>query len=248
MSKSGERRLRFISEHKALELLKQQDYLTDLQVMELVSKKAEPLAVQFLEWQRESQSESLPAEKKVSQREYSDADETALEALRELTESYQILTRPETHDRDLMAFKVGAHAVFHLEEAVRTVLVDGLALWMAFAYGSSLPYWIIGCLGVRLSYVCKKVLSCYERLENPAEKQVFETVYRLQNEYSVVHSRHLATLKLDEGYELVSPTQEAISRELEGKMDKGRVESTLYALKQRDILDERGGLWSIRFW
>ena len=65
MSKSGERRLRFISEHEALELLKQQDYLTDLQVMELVSKKAEPLAVQFLEWQRESQSESLPAEKKV---------------------------------------------------------------------------------------------------------------------------------------------------------------------------------------
>jgi hypothetical protein len=237
-----------ISEKEARELLKQDDYCSDVQIVRLLGVRALEVAADAPVPLIGNGRDDAPSVKDGPV-QYN----VALAVLRERCPSFDISYSTQERSGVLsgsspLYLRVRPKTVFHLGKALRTLLIGGLGLFLAWGTSASLSTLFALWFGLSLVEVAHMFIACYERIEEPKEQLVFETVWKLQNQYCIVNYSALEVGDFDRGYGHFTPTTETLCHELANRIDSKQIETVLYSLKRRDILDERQGRWSVRFW
>lgn len=234
---------RSITQAEAEALLRQADYCDDAELRELLAAAMQDRAGPFRAWLERAGQGAAP-----SAAEQVEKQDLALALLRERCEHYDIAPGIGIGRPAPLELRVGRNAVFHLGRTLRTVTIDGLALFFAYAAPVSFPALYVLWAGASLADLARTFVQCYVKIEEPKEQLVFETVYRLQNQLAVTDFQALAGQDYERAYGQVCPTRDEVGRELAGQVEEAQLDTVLYALKGRGILGERNGRWFVPFW
>jgi hypothetical protein len=147
-----------------------------------------------------------------------------------------------------LEFRIGAGRVFHLREALRVILIDGLGLFFAFATTSGFGALLYAWCFISSADLINRFMKCFEKLDDPQERLVFETVYELQNQRASRADDSGADAPADEQYARLSPDANEIQALIADEMELSEVRDVLRGLAARDIVTERDGRWSVNFW
>ena len=147
-----------------------------------------------------------------------------------------------------LAFRVGPNRYLHVGEALKIVLIDGLGLFFAFATTSGIGALFYSWFFLSGADIVRRFMKCFEKITDPQERQVFESLYELQNRKVVEATGSDPDSSVAEKRARVSVSAEAIGKHLEGKLSAEEIRAVLRGMAARDIVGEHDGLWSISFW
>ena len=147
-----------------------------------------------------------------------------------------------------LAFRVGPNRYLHVGEALKIVLIEGLGLFFAFATTSGIGALFYSWFFLSGADIVRRFMKCFEKITDPQERQVFESLYELQNRKVVEATGLDPDSSVAEKQARVSVSAEAIGKHLEGKLTAEEIRSVLRGMAARDIVSEHDGLWSISFW
>jgi hypothetical protein len=185
---------------------------------------------------------------RISLVEATDAAQVVLALLEEKTEVFQVTYPARTVLSDMgQCLRVGPGRVVHVQEAV-SVAIKVLGVFLAYAGQTPLLLLLLVWSGLSVVDIAKNFQKLYEQLEDPHERLVFETVYRLQNQLSVVNYQALQSRNYSTAFGKIAPTTEDICLALKRKISSDNVRAILRHLETRGILTKRLHRWSIRFW
>jgi hypothetical protein len=125
--------------------------------------------------------------------------------------------------------------------------MQGLALVYAVFTVTALPYVLKFLLGKQLWDVGKRLLQCWEVLEDPDERLVFEAIFRLQGKRSGEILKIKELSQYSQAPTLWESDVQGICLEVGSSLMEREVRKTLGSLKERGIIAERDGRWSIAF-
>jgi hypothetical protein len=143
--------------------------------------------------------------------------------------------------------RIGPGKVIRVGKAV-SVAVQILGVFLAYA-GRTPLFTLLGVWsGLTVVDLARNFRKIYEELSDDDERLVFETVFRLQNELSVVNYAALQSRNFQAAFAKIAPTTERVCAELQRKLLAPEVKRVLHHLESRGILTHRSGKWSISFW
>jgi hypothetical protein len=147
-----------------------------------------------------------------------------------------------------LAFRIGPNRYLHVGEALKIVLIDGLGLFFAFATTSGIGALFYSWFFLSGADIVRRFMKCFEKITDPQERQVFESLYELQNRKAVEATGSEPDSSVAVNRARVSVSAEAIGKHLEGKISAEEIRAVLRGMAARDIVSEHDGLWSISFW
>lgn len=239
---------------EAGELLERDGYYTDVGLLEEIRKRGKKVEDRFLAWIENSHHVAKWYDWQESQEadaaglKVSDELDTGHKLIREYADEYYAISYPPEPPSSAVYVRIYPNAVLHLGKGVRTAVLEALELLLAYMGAPALPHLFFMWFSFRLYELGKKLVACYERLEDEDEKAVFETIYRLQNQQCVADYDALRSRKFDDAYASMSPRIEDIVSEVAPKRSKKHIADVLTRLAKRGILEVRDGRWSVKFW
>ncbi|HUZ53482.1 MAG TPA: hypothetical protein VMU94_13270 [Streptosporangiaceae bacterium] len=145
-----------------------------------------------------------------------------------------------------LEFRIGPGRVLHLREALKIVLIDGLGLFFAFATTSGFAALFYTWFFLSGADIVRRFMTCFEKIADPQEKQVFEALFALQNRKAAEVAGSDPDADGPPKRTRISVPDQAISEHL--GIGEAEVRSILRGMAARDIVTESAGLWSISFW
>lgn len=145
---------------------------------------------------------------------------------------------------DAYGLRVGKGKYLHVREATRTLLIDVVGLFITYDPTGSFTQLHEVWFGLSVLDSLRRLVGCYEKIDDPVERSVFEAVYELQNIIVMEHKKA--------GTEVAKPAavpHDRLAERLKADLPADQVADILKELRKREIIEEvDGGGWSIRFW
>lgn len=229
--------LGYVSLLRAAELCETGEWLTDTLAMGQISDSAATLRTE-LAIDDDTQREWLLNE--VYTKVFEESNNAVNKLLLERFE-YFIIKDPDERPSAMLEFRLRPNTVLKVGQAV-PALFRGLALIYAVFTITPLPFVLKLNLGIQIFEIGQRLLQCWESIEDPDERLVFEAVFRLQGK------RSGEILKLRDYPQtpwLLESDLEGIA--LEVGLEQRDVVKTLSGLQRRGILAQKDGRWSIAF-
>jgi hypothetical protein len=158
------------------------------------------------------------------------------------------IIHPEDRTPFLMGIRIQEYCVYKVGDALRNGTVKFLGL-VAAGYALTLVTGPIGWIAPTLATYefFKTIITAFEKIEDPDEKQIFETIYKLERTPVIVD--HDAYKRKDHtkayGYGHKWPTFDEIKNELGDQLSDKEIKKSLVSLKKRGILGKNNGRWKI---
>jgi len=157
-----------------------------------------------------------------------------------------VIANDSEADSQGLELRIGKGAVYKILPTLRESLADFLGLLFAGLTSTKLFTLFVVWAGVSAWKIVRTLIRGFERMTDPVEYAVFEAVFALQGEVSVRDYDALKERDFDAAYGTIAPTTEEVAGKLAPEHSRDSVQGALDALKQREILREREGRWSIR--
>jgi len=184
-----------------------------------------------------------------------------LDLIKELSSNYKI--ENETHralagvfqtnyitqprEDYLLAFRLRQFCVYKLGKASK----DGLLKFLGIVAAGYALTPITGPLawiapGIAGWEFIKSIVLAYERIEDPDEKMVFETIYILERRPIIVDYRAYEKEDFLNAYGHAWPNIDDLNNELNGKLTEKELKKALVSLKARGIISNKQNRWQIK--
>ena len=139
--------------------------------------------------------------------------------------------------------RIKPNTVFKVGSSLSEI-VEGLGLIYAVFTITPLAFLAKAALGKQLLDVAKRLFECWEVLDDPDERVVFEAVFRLQGKRS---GDILRLRDYSQAPALLESDVAGICVEVGSSLTEREVVKTLASLRHRGIVSERDGRWRIVF-
>ncbi len=141
--------------------------------------------------------------------------------------------------------RIGEGSFLHLRTVTKLLLVDAVGLFFAFGTPTGFPLLFGAWFGMSAVDLLRNFVKCYERLKDPDELKVFETIYELHN--FRVAEREARGEELAMFDQIRIPEADLIAW-LGPTMPAEKARAALKELESREILSQNKEGWAIRFW
>lgn len=228
-----------ITEEEAIKLCSGGEWITDLKIKDMVADKAKELQQQFQEWKQPD----MPGPN-ISH--IVNAFDSVNSVLDELFEHKVIaftgLLSP------FAELRVRANAVYKVIPTLMNTAVHGISLVIAVLAVTTFSnlFLIWAGVGVNVVTIVYKLYKGWEILSDPDERLVFEEIFKLQGKLVTVNYDAVKNKDFDAAYGTVSPPTDDIAAAIGNRLSRRELEKTLAALKNRDVVHQRRGRWSIK--
>ncbi|MDP3416137.1 MAG: hypothetical protein Q8S40_09170 [Falsiroseomonas sp.] len=184
-----------------------------------------------------------------------DASENILSAFQDLRHATDALLSERVESRlleppvygPMAQLRVDAHVVYKVSATAEAGLREALALVLALLTTSGYPRLLAAWAGLSLVALVRTLVNGLERISDPAERLVVETVHEASAELCVRNHDALATQDFEQAYGRVAPSEARLVALLEGRLEPAECRRTLAELARRGVLVERQDGWRIAF-
>jgi hypothetical protein len=231
---------KFVSEREAEELVASGEWSRQ----SIIRKRLDALA-----WQKLNEAAGILD---VENRTYTMHDflvglDEADNLLRERFELRKIRPRQNRDNFEGLQILVGTDAVFKVVPAMHEGLFKILGIIVALlAFTNIRPCLGVITVGLGVREFVKVIVSAWERLEDPTEKQVFEAVFTLHGKLTIVNFDALQREDFVAAYGHLWPLEHEIV-EYCASLPSEETRKTLKQLRKRKVLRTKDGRWSIQF-
>jgi hypothetical protein len=145
-----------------------------------------------------------------------------------------------------MPFRTGQCIIYKLGPALRETMPDFLSIVLGVLTASNYFVLLSAWTGFAIWRIVKALLNSYEPLKDPVERIVFETLFKLSGQLSVVNYTALKNCDYDHAYDYLAPTTAELLEACGSECSPADAERALEAMKAREILKEESGRWWVR--